>query len=147
MYAIKNCRIPDLGYHSDQCNHSGHIEQEHNSCKDRHWPKCQGMSRTKCIDARLKEVLAVPYCLTVFTLPHILKDLSSCNEKPIYDLLPSKPVMALLASGYDLKWLGGEFGFYGVLHTCGQTLWPRAHAHFVVAARDLTDKAQWVNTQ
>lgn len=142
--SIKNCRTPALGYHIDQCNNCGHLEQEYNSCRDRHCPKCQGISRKKWVDARLNEILPVPYYHVVFTLPHFLNDLISYNKKLIYELLLSKSSDTLLTFGRDPRWLGGEIGFYGVLHTWGQTLWPHVHAHFVVPAGALTDNGQWV---
>jgi len=99
--AIKNCHTPALGYHLDQCNSCGHLEKEYNSCRDRHCPKCQGISRKKWIDSRLNEVLSVPYYHTVFTLPHFLNELISYNKKLIYELLLSKSAETLLAFGRD----------------------------------------------
>jgi hypothetical protein len=144
MSAIKNCRTPALGYHLDQCDNCGHLEREYNSCRDRHCPKCQGISQKRWIEARLEDVLPVSYYHAVFTLPHLLNDLISYNPKLIYELLLSKSAETLLQFGRDQRWLGGEIGFYGVLHTWGQTLWPHVHAHYVVPAGALTDNGQWI---
>ena len=142
--AIKNCRTSSLGYHLDQCDNCGHVEREFNSCRDRHCPKCQAISRKKWVDARLKDILPVPYYHVVFTLPHFVNDMISFNKKLIYELLLSMSSETLLTFGRDPKWLGGEIGFYGVLHTWGQTLWPHVHVHYVVAAGALTDEGRWV---
>ena len=142
--SIINCRTAALGYHLDQCDNCGHIDQEYNSCRNRHCPKCQGISRKKWVDARLKDILPVAYYHVVFTLPHFINDLISYNKKLIYELLLSKSSETLLTFGRDPKWLGGQIGFYGVLHTWGQTLWPHVHVHFVVAAGAITDDGQWL---
>ena len=50
----------------------------------------------------------------------------------------------LLVFGQDPKWLGGEIGFYGILHTWGQTLWPHVHVHYIVAGGALSDNGRWI---
>jgi hypothetical protein len=62
----------------------------------------------------------------------------------IYELLLSSASNTLLTFGRDPKWLDGEIGFYGVLHSWGQTLWPHVHVHFVVPAGALTKDGRWV---
>jgi len=44
MYAIEHCRTSAFGYHVDQCDECGYRDSAHNSCRDRHCPKCQGIS-------------------------------------------------------------------------------------------------------
>lgn len=143
MGAVKYCRTSTFGYHIDQCDQCGYNQKEYNSCRDRHCPKCQGIARNKWIKGRLKDILPVPYYHVVFTLPHFLNDLISYNKKFIYELLLSSASDTLLTFGRDPKWLGGEIGFYGVLHSWGQTLWPHVHVHFVVPAGALTKDGQW----
>ena len=75
MYAIERCRTSHYGYHVDQCDACGHIEDDFNSCRDRHCPKCQGVNRRKWVEARLSDILPVPYYHVVFTLPHFLNKL------------------------------------------------------------------------
>ena len=144
IHCIMNCRTATYGYHIDGCGHCGHIEKQFNSCRNRHCPKCQGISRQKWVTARLNDLLCVPYYHVVFTLPHFLNELISYNKKLIYELLMDKSSETLMAFGRDPKWLGGEIGFYGVLHTWGQTLWPHVHVHFIVAGGALADTGQWI---
>ena len=47
MDAIENCRAATYGFHTDVCDHCGHIESAYNSCRNRHCPKCQGIARRK----------------------------------------------------------------------------------------------------
>ena len=144
MNAIMSCRTSKYGYHIDKCDECGHTEQEFNSCRDRHCPKCQGINRRKWIKGRLKDILPIAYYHVVFTLPHFINPVLSYNKELIYELLFSSSSETLLTLGRNPKWLGGEMGFYGVLHTWGQTLWQHAHVHYIVPGGALTEDGQWV---
>ncbi|MEJ2158277.1 MAG: IS91 family transposase [Desulfobacteraceae bacterium] len=141
---IRDCRTEANGYHIDQCDSCGHIEQSFNSCRDRHCPKCQGISQRKWIESRLEDILPVPYYHVVFTLPHFLNEVISYNKRLVYELLMGCSSETLLAFGQDSQWLGGEIGFYGILHTWGQTLWPHVHVHYIVPGGALSDDNQWI---
>jgi predicted Zn-ribbon and HTH transcriptional regulator len=145
MWAITHCRTDRMGYHLDQCNHCGYTEQVFNSCRDRHCPKCQGVARHKWINSRLEQVLPVPYYHSVFTLPHDLNLLAAYNRRLIYDLLFDSSARTLLAFGRDPDRLGGEIGFFGVMHTWGQTLWQHPHVHYIVPGGALAKDGRWIN--
>ena len=117
----------------------------YNSCRDRHCPKCQGVARHKWINRRLEQVLPVPYYHAVFTLLHDLNPLTAYNRRLIYDLLFDCSAQTLLAFGRDPERLGGEIGFFGVLHTWGQTMWPHPHVHYIVPGGALTKDGRWIN--
>ena len=144
MYAIEHCRTAEYGFHADVCDNCGHIERAYNSCRNRHCPKCQGIAKHKWVEARIDELLPVAYHHAVFTLPNQISVLSLHNQKLIYDLLFNAASQTLLAFGDDPKWLGAKIGFYGILHTWSQTLWPHVHLHFIVTAGGLTDNGEWV---
>lgn len=144
IYDIIHCRTNAFGYHIDICNECGYIEHSYNSCRNRHCPTCQGISQRKWVKARLKDLLPVPYYHVVFTLPHNLFPLSLYNKELIYELLFDCASETLLAFGDDPRWLGAEIGFYGILHSWGQTLWHHIHSHFILPAGGLTKDGQWV---
>ncbi len=144
MSAIEECRTSDYGYHVDQCDTCANTEIDYNSCRDRHCPKCQGISRRKWIEARLKDILPVPYYHAVFTLPHLLNSVVRYNKRLVYDLLLSSSSDTLLTFGRDPKWLGGEMGFYGILHTWGQMLWIHPHVHYIVPGGALNPEGKWI---
>lgn len=144
MKNIINCRTSYFGYHQDKCDSCEYIESEFNSCRDRHCPKCQAVSKRKWINARLEDILPVPYYHVIFTLPNQFHDLLSYNKELIYNLLFSCSSQTLLSFGRDRKWLGGEIGFIGVLHSWGQTLWPHPHLHFLVPGGALAEDGQWI---
>ena len=78
------------------------------------------------------------------TLPNQISVLSLHNQNLIYDLLFNAASQTLLVFGDDPKWLGAKIGFYGILHTWSQTLWPHVHLHFIVPAGGLTDDGKWI---
>jgi hypothetical protein len=144
MRAIINCRTAKYGLHIDQCDRCGHRQEEYNSCRDRHCPKCQGVSRKKWVSKRIEDTLPVKHYHVVFTLPHQLHDIISHNRRFIFNLLFASSAATLLAFGRDPKWLGGEIGFYGVLHTWGQTMWAHPHVHYIVPGGALSKDHLWI---
>jgi predicted Zn-ribbon and HTH transcriptional regulator len=147
MDAITRCRTSYYGYHVDQCTECGYTENEYNSCRDRHCPKCQGIARKKWVEKRIEDLLSVTYYHAVFTLPHFLHSMILYNRRLIYELLFSKAAETLSCFGKDPQWLGGELGFFGVLHSWGQTLWQHPHVHFIIAGGALTEDDQWVEPE
>lgn len=83
--AIRRCRTASLGSHIDACINCGHIQISYNSCRNRHYPKCQGVLRERWIPARSQELLPVPYFHVVFTLPDILNILCLHQGIIVYD--------------------------------------------------------------
>ena len=144
MHAVENCRTAAYGFHTDVCDTCGHIESAYNSCRDRHCPKCQGIAKRKWVNARIDELLPIAYHHATFTLPGELSLQSLYNRKLIYDLLFDAAAQTLLTFGRDEKHLGAQIGFYGILHTWSQTLWPHAHLHLIVTAGGLTDDGRWI---
>lgn len=84
IFNIRNCQKGEFGYHIDICNRCGYMEKGYNSCHDRHCPRCQGGKRRQWIQARINELLPVPYFHIVFTLPHFLFRSMSSNMSLFY---------------------------------------------------------------
>ena len=66
---IGACRTAALGGHIEQCDGCPHEMMAYNSCRNRHCPKCQSTARDHWLAERAKELLPVPYCHLVFTVP------------------------------------------------------------------------------
>jgi len=147
MSDIETCRTAVFGYHADVCGECGHVETEYNSCHNRHCPKCQGIAKRKWVTARLSELMPIPYYHAVFTLPNMIFPLCQYNQNLIYNLLFESAAETLKAFGRDPKWLGAEIGFYGILHTWGQTMWPHPHIHFIVTGGGLNEDGEWVSPE
>ncbi len=57
---VMSCRTAQLGGHVQQCHDCGHQRIQYNSCRNRHCPKCQAMSRAAWLEKRESELLPVP---------------------------------------------------------------------------------------
>ena len=146
LQAVAQCRTAVLGGHKAQCDRCGHEEISYNSCRNRHCPKCQGRAQAAWLAAREQELLAVPYCHVVFTLPAQLSPLALQNPREVYTLLFQVVAETLQTIARDPKHLGAEIGFLGVLHTWGQTLHHHPHIHCLVPAGGLAlDGMAWVS--
>ena len=99
MYAIQNCRTEAYGYHIDICDKCGHSEKAYNSCRNRHCPKCQGISKRKWVQSRIDEILPICYHHATFTVPGEISYFSQYNKKLIYDLLFEASSQTLLEFG------------------------------------------------
>ena len=120
MNNIKVCRTSKLGGHIDECEECGHTRISYNSCRDRHCPKCQTLSKEKWIEARKNDLLPVSYFHVVFTIPHELNFLILTNQKEMYSILFKATSETLLELSRDRKYLSAEIGFTTILHTWGQ---------------------------
>ena len=144
MSDIEGCRTGRFGYHLDICDECGHLEYSYNSCRNRHCPRCQGIARRRWVNARLNDLLPIPYYHAVFTLPHTIFPLSLYNKTLIYELLFQSAAETLLQFGNDPKWLGALIGFYGILHTWGGKIWQHLHLHFIVTGGGLSEDGRWI---
>ncbi|RJR22299.1 MAG: hypothetical protein C4582_06825 [Desulfobacteraceae bacterium] len=66
------------------------------------------------------------------------------NQALIYELLFKSASATLLEFGRDKRWLGGEVGFWGILHSWGQKLWQHIHGHFVIAGGAVGEDGRWI---
>lgn len=143
---ILRCRTAELGGHSYVCGDCGHVVIHYNSCRNRHCPSCQGLSKAIWIDKRSKDVLDAPYFHTVFTIPQELHSLVYQNQELLYNLLYHAVAQTLQELSADRKYLGAQIGFFSVLHTWSQDLHYHPHIHTVVLAGGLTKEQQWRNS-
>jgi hypothetical protein len=100
------------------------------------------------VEARLRDLLPIPYFHCVFTLPHTLNPLAHGNPRVLYGLLFQTASATLQTFGRDPKWLGGELGLTMVLHTWSQTLEYHLHVHCVVTGGALAPEGdRWIPTK
>lgn len=142
---IGACRTAALGTQVQQCDHCAHQEIAYRSCRNRHCPKCHSRTRDEWLRDRAAEILPVPYCHAVFTLPHELAPLALQNPRVIYGILFRAASESLLEMAADPKRLGARIGFLAVLHTWSQRLEAHPHLHCVVPAGGLSpDGQRWI---
>src|SRR5437764_10068233 len=114
---LAQCRTAALGGHKERCLDCGHERLAYNSCRNRHCPKCQALTRARWLAAQAEHLLPVEYYHLVFTLPDELSDLARANPAILYDLLFQAAAGAIRAVAANPKRLGAMPGLLLVLHT------------------------------
>jgi hypothetical protein len=134
MWAIEHCRTAALGgqvYHCPDCDHD--VYQYH-SCRNRHCPKCQNEQAQRWLEQQWAMLLPVPYFMLTFTLPAALRPIARQHQTLIYDRLFRSSAAATQHLADDPRFIGGELGLVGVLHTWGRTLTYHPHVHYLIPA-------------
>jgi hypothetical protein len=139
--AIVGCRTPALGGELLRCDGCGAQQWRWHSCRNRHCPQCQTRQRDAWRAARLAELLDVPYCHLVFTLPHELNALAAVHARWVYDTLMQCTAATLSEFAANPRWLGGVGAFTLVLHTWTQDLQRHLHVHALMACGALQRNA------
>ena len=143
MHAIKECKTGAIGAHKYVCDECGYEEIAYNSCRNRHCPNCQTGKKLKWIEARKEEVLNIKYYHVVFTIPSEIYNIALQNQEKMYKILFKASAETLQELAKDKKYLGGEIGFFSILHTWGQNLMYHPHIHCVVTGGGLTEVNTW----
>jgi hypothetical protein len=145
MSAIERCRTAALGGHVEQCDACGHQRIAFNSCRDRHCPKCQSLTRAQWLEDRRAELLPVEYFHVVFTVPQPIEAIAYQNKALLYDMLFKATAQTLRTIAADPRHMGAEIGFIAVLHTWGQNLLHHPHLHCVVPGGGVSlDGKRWI---
>ena len=143
--AIVACRTAALGGERLRCDGCAAEQWRWHSCRNRHCPQCQSRARDAWRAARLAELLNVPYCHLVFTLPHELNALAGAHPRWVYDTLMQCTAATLSEFAANPRWLGGIGAFTLVLHTWTQDLRRHLHVHALMACGALAgDQGRWV---
>jgi hypothetical protein len=144
MRAIEHCRTEALGgqvYHCPSCDETRY---SYHSCRNRHCPKCQHQQAEDWLQVQRELLLPVPYFLLTFTLPAELRPLASQNQKCIYNLLFRASAHATQQLARDPRFVGGQIGMVGVLHTWTRKLAYHPHVHYLVPGGGWhTDSQTW----
>lgn len=144
--AITACRTQVLGGHIEKCDRCAFSRPVYNSCRNRHCPKCQALTKARWLEAREQELLPVPTFHVVFTLPHEVNPLAWVNKKIVYDLLFESVSKTL--GIFAKNELTGTLGMTCILHTWDQTLGDHLHIHCAIPAGALSfDKKRWNSSQ
>jgi hypothetical protein len=144
--AIVSCRTAALGGQRLRCDGCGAEQWRWHSCRNRHCPQCQSRQRDAWRAARVAELLDVPYCHLVFTLPHELNALAGMHARWVYDTLMQCVAATLGEFAANPRWLGGIGAFTLVLHTWTQDLRRHLHVHALMACGALHIQANGAAT-
>jgi len=132
MRAIEHCRTEALGGQVYRCAACDETRYSYHSCRNRHCPKCQHEQTEEWLQLQRELLLPVPYFLLTFTLPSQLRQLASQNQKLIYNLLFRASAQATQQFAHDPRFVGGQIGLVGVLHTWTRKLDYHPHVHYLV---------------
>jgi len=141
--AIVACRTPAMGGKLQQCDQCGRQQRLFHSCRNRHCPQCQSGARDAWRQAQLAELLPVPYCHLVFTLPHALNGLAQRHPRWVYRTLMQCAAATLTEFAANPRWLGATGAFTLVLHTWTQDLRRHVHVHALMACGGLDAAGRW----
>ena len=145
MQAIETCRTETLDGHVYICPDCEQMQYSYHSCRNRHCPKCQNENAQAWLEQQQAMLLPVPYFLLTFTLPAGLRELSRRHPRRIYDLLFRMSAEATQKLARDPRFVGGQVGMVGVLHTWGRNLSYHPHVHYLVPAGGLaSDSKTWL---
>ena len=144
LRALAACRTAALGGHVQRCLDCGHERIAHNSCRNRHCPKCQALARARWLEREAQWLLPVEYHHVVFTLPQEVAELALANRAVLYQALFAAASATLRDVAANPRWLGAQIGVLMVLHTWGQNLHHHPHVHAVVTGGGLSCTARGV---
>lgn len=145
MRAIEACRTPALGGQVFVCPDCQQVQYSYHSCRNRHCPKCQSANGQAWLEKEQEMLLPLPYFMLTFTLPAGLRELARSHQRLIYDLLFRLSAEATQQLAKDPRFIGGQVGLVGVLHTWGRNLAYHPHVHYLVPAGGLSaDGHTWL---
>jgi Transposase zinc-binding domain/Putative transposase len=145
MGAIERCRTPALGGHVYTCEACGETQYQYHSCRNRHCPKCQNAKGQQWLEQQQDMLLPVPHFLVTVTLPSELRLLALRHQKQVYELLFRTSAAAMQHLAGDSRFMGGQMGMVGVLHTWGRNLSYHPHLHCLVPGGALAaDEKTWL---
>lgn len=145
MWAIERCRTEALGGHIYQCRQCEAVQYSYHSCRNRHCPKCQNEKAQEWLKDQQALLLPTPYFLLTFTLPVEIKKLALQHQEYFYNLLFRTSAAAAQSLAKDPRFVGGQLGLIGVLHTWGRNLSYHPHVHYLVPGGGLSeDGCTWL---
>jgi len=148
MKAIEQCRTEALGGQIYRCPDCGKEQYSYHSCRNRHCPKCQNENAERWLEKQLDLLLPVPYFLLTFTIPAGFNEVTRSHQSLIYDLLFKTSAAATQKLAQDPRFIGGQIGMVGVLHTWGRNLAYHPHIHYLVPAGGLEKNGQtWLSAR
>ena len=140
--AMRICKSPALGGKTIVCKNCEHRHYMYFSCGHSHCPICQSIKREQWSDKLRKELYAVPYVHTTFTLPHQLNGIARSNPLQIYGLLMRvawKTIKELAKTN-----IAALPGMIAVLHTFGSDMKYHVHVHCLITFGGLTPQGLWL---
>ncbi len=141
------CRTDKMGGHLYCCENPTckQLVYTYHSCGNRSCPKCGQDKTQRWIEKQRNLLLKTHYFLATFTLPCELRPIARSNQKVVYDLLFKSSAKALQKLAKDKRFIGGDIGMMGGLHTWRRDMGFHPHVHFIVPGGGLSpDRSMWL---
>jgi putative transposase/transposase-like zinc-binding protein len=141
---IAQCRTAALGGQVYTCAQCDQVVHRYHCCRNRHCPKCQHEQAQQWLAQQQALLLPAPYFLLTFTLPAALPPIARRHQRLIYDVLFRASAAATQQLAQDPRFIGGQLGLVGVLHSWTRDLRYHPHVHYLVPAEGLAaDGVTW----
>ncbi len=134
LRAIVQCRTAAMDGHVYQCDACEQTHYCYHSCRNRHCPQCQGDKAADWLTRQEAMLLPTPYFMLTFTLPAELRPFARSHQRLFYNLLFRASAEATQQLAHNPRFLGGDIGMVGVLHTWTRDLAYHPHVHYLVPA-------------
>jgi hypothetical protein len=145
MWAIEHCRTERLGGQVFACPNCQEFQYSYHSCRNRHCPKCQHELTQNWLQVQQDLLLNASYFFLTFTLPAELRNLVRSNQKALYSLLFQASAEVAQKLALDPRYIGGQIGLVGVLHTWTRNLIFHPHVHYLAPGGGLhSDRTTWL---
>ena len=132
MESIVRCHTPAAGGSLYGCDGCGQRHFAYHRCGHRACPQCGHPQAKAWLEAQSERLLPVTYFLLTFTIPQELRALFRSHQRLCYDLLFAESAASLGDLARQPRYLGGEPGMLGVLHTWTRQLVYHPHVHYLV---------------
>ncbi len=134
LEAILRCHTPECGGSLYHCASCGRQRFVYHRCSHRACSQC-GRPHAEAWRQRQQErLLPTAYFLLTFTVPEVLRALLRSHQRVLYGALFSQSAAAVQDLARQPRYLGGELGMLGVLHTWTRQLAYHPHVHYLVPA-------------
>ena len=132
--SIARCRTGACGSLIVRCPNCGKLEFKSHSCGHRNCPVCQNHETSLWLERQKAKLLPVHYFLVTFTIPLQLRDIAWSFQRLVFGAMFHAASKTLSELATNERFLGGEIGMTGVLHTHNRRLDFHPHIHFIVPA-------------
>jgi hypothetical protein len=143
MDAIESCRTEARGGRVYFCSTCQKPRFSYHSCKNRHCPKCQNDQASEWLEAQQALLVPAASFLVTFTVPQELRALVRSHQRSLLNVLFRASAEALQQLARDPRFVGGQLGLIGVLHTWTRALVYHPHVHYLVPAGGFSGES-WI---
>lgn len=142
---IACCGTGDLGQTGYLCKKCGEVHYVNKSCGNRHCPSCQNHKTGEWLAKQLESMLPCSYFMYTFTLPGSLRVAAKYDPAIVYEAMFKASSSALKELAEDGRFIGGQIGFTGILHTWNRDKTYHPHIHYIVPGGGITeDGFEWI---